>query len=507
MNKEILMVVDVVSNEKGVAKDIIFEAIEAALASATKKRAREDIESRVSINRETGDYDTFRLWEIIEDDIELLEFPTRQIRLSDASEKDPSLGLGEFVEEPMDSVEFGRIAAQTAKQVIVQKVREAERNQVIEAYQDRVGEMVGGIVKRVERNGVIVDLGQNAEALISREEMIPREAVRPGDRVRAYLKNVRSEIRGPQLFLSRTAPELLIELFKIEVPEINEGMIDIINGARDPGSRAKIAVKANDPRIDPIGACVGMRGSRVQAVSNELGGERVDIILWDENPAQFVINAMAPAEVASILVDEDSHSMEVAVDEENLSQAIGRGGQNVRLASQLSGWVLNVMSVQQADEKNEVESQELAKIFMDHLGVDEEVANILVQEGFSSIEEVAYVPENELTEVAEFDESLVKEIRDRARDVMLTRAIVSEEKLVETGPAEDLLAMDGMNESIAYELAAKGIITVEDLADQAVDDLMEIEGMNEETAGKLIMTARIPWFEAEEEKTRRGTDA
>jgi N utilization substance protein A len=394
MNKEILMVVDVVSNEKGVAKDIIFEAIEAALASATKKRAREDIESRVSINRETGDYDTFRQWEIIEDDIELLEFPTRQICLSDAKEKDPSLNLGEFVEEPMDSVEFGRIAAQTAKQVIVQKVREAERNQVIEAYQDRVGEMVGGIVKRVERNGVIVDLGQNAEALVSRDEMIPREAVRPGDRVRAYLKSVRSELRGPQLFLSRTAPELLIELFKIEVPEINEGMIDIINGARDPGSRAKIAVKANDPRIDPIGACVGMRGSRVQAVSNELGGERVDIILWDDNPAQFVINAMAPAEVASILVDEDSHSMEVAVDEENLSQAIGRGGQNVRLASQLTGWVLNVMSVQQADEKNEVESLELAKIFMDHLGVDEEVANILVQEGFSSIEEVAYVPEN-----------------------------------------------------------------------------------------------------------------
>ncbi|MGY8814174.1 MAG: transcription termination factor NusA [Gammaproteobacteria bacterium] len=507
MNKEILMVVDVVSNEKGVAKDIIFEAIEAALASATKKRAREDIESRVSINRETGDYDTFRQWEIIEDDIELLEFPTRQICLSDAKEKDPSLNLGEFVEEPMDSVEFGRIAAQTAKQVIVQKVREAERNQVIEAYQDRVGEMVGGIVKRVERNGVIVDLGQNAEALVSRDEMIPREAVRPGDRVRAYLKSVRSELRGPQLFLSRTAPELLIELFKIEVPEINEGMIDIINGARDPGSRAKIAVKANDPRIDPIGACVGMRGSRVQAVSNELGGERVDIILWDDNPAQFVINAMAPAEVASILVDEDSHSMEVAVDEENLSQAIGRGGQNVRLASQLTGWVLNVMSVQQADEKNEVESLELAKIFMDHLGVDEEVANILVQEGFSSIEEVAYVPENELTEVAEFDESLVKEIRDRARDVMLTRAIVSEEKLVETGPAEDLLAMDGMNESIAYELAAKGIITVEDLADQAVDELMEIEGMNEETAGKLIMTARIPWFEAEDEKNRRETDA
>ena len=356
------------------------------------------------------------------------------------------------------------------------------------------------LLNESERSGVIVDLGSNAEALISREEMIPREAVRPGDRLRAYLKDVRSEPRGPQLFLSRTAPELLIELFKIEVPEINEGMIEIISGARDPGSRAKIAVKANDPRIDPIGACVGMRGSRVQAVSNELGGERVDIILWDDNPAQFVINAMAPAEVASILVDEDSNIMEVAVDEENLSQAIGRGGQNVRLASELSGWILNVMSVQQADEKSEKESQVLSEMFKDHLGVDEEVANILVQEGFSSIEEVAYVPDNEMLGIEEFDESLVKEIRDRARDVILTRAIVSEEKLMDTQPAEDLLSLDGMSDALAYELAGKGIITAEDLAEQAVDDLLEIEGMDEETAGKLIMTARIPWFEAEDEK-------
>jgi transcription termination/antitermination protein NusA len=508
MNKEILMVVDVVSNEKGVGKEIIFEAIEAALASATKKRHREDIEVRVAIDRETGDYDTFRQWEIVEDELEIVEFPDHQIRFSDASEDNKAINVGDFIEEPMDSVEFGRIAAQTAKQVIVQKVREAERNQVVEAYQDRVGEMVGGIVKRVERSGVIVDLGSNAEALISREEMIPREAVRPGDRLRAYLKDVRSEPRGPQLFLSRTAPELLIELFKIEVPEINEGMIEIISGARDPGSRAKIAVKANDPRIDPIGACVGMRGSRVQAVSNELGGERVDIILWDDNPAQFVINAMAPAEVASILVDEDSNSMEVAVDEENLSQAIGRGGQNVRLASELSGWILNVMSVQQADEKSEKESQVLSEMFKDHLGVDEEVANILVQEGFSSIEEVAYVPDNEMLGIEEFDESLVKEIRDRARDVITTRAIVSEEKLMDTQPAEDLLSLEGMSDALAYELAGKGIITAEDLAEQAVDDLLEIEGMDEETAGKLIMTARIPWFEAEEEKNAgSATDA
>jgi N utilization substance protein A len=507
MNKDILTVVDVVSNEKGVSKEIIFEAIEAALASATKKRQREDIEVRVAIDRETGDYETFRRWLVLEDDSEPLEFPTREIRLSDARNDNPDIQVGDYIEEPMKSVEFGRIAAQTAKQVIVQKVREAERNQVVDAYKDRVGEMVSGVVKRVERGSVIMDLGNNAEAIIPREEMIPREAIRPGDRIRAYLREVRPESRGPQLFLSRTAPELLIELFKLEVPEINEGLIEIINGARDPGSRAKIAVKANDPRIDPIGACVGMRGSRVQAVSNELAGERVDIILWDENPAQFVINAMAPAEVVSILVDEDSHSMDVAVAEENLSQAIGRGGQNVKLASELSQWELNVMSVEQADEKSEAEAQNLSKMFMDQLDVDEEVANILVQEGFSSIEEVAYVPENEMVEIEEFDESLVNELRDRARDVMLTRAIVSEEKLSDAEPAQDLLQMEGMNEALAYELASKGVVTMEDLAEQSVDELLGIHGLDEERAGELIMTARKPWFEAEEQSSEGIADA
>jgi len=494
------MVVDVVSNEKGVSKEIIFEAIEAALASATKKRNREDVEVRVSIDRKTGDYETFRRWDVLEDSDEPMEFPTRQIRLSAAQEHNPDIKVGDFIEEPMPSVEFGRIAAQTAKQVIVQKVREAERAQIINAYQDRVGEMVGGVVKRVERSGVILDLGNNAEAFIPREYMIPREAVRPGDRLRAYLYEVRSESRGPQLFLSRTAPELLIELFKLEVPEINEGMITIINGARDPGARAKIAVKANDPRIDPIGACVGMRGSRVQAVSNELAGERVDIILWDENPAQFVINAMAPAEVASILVDEEAHSMDVAVDEENLSQAIGRGGQNVRLASELAQWELNVMSVEQADEKSEAETQTLQKMFMEQLDVDEEVAIILVQEGFSSIEEVAYVPENEMMKIEEFDPELVTQLRERARDVMVTRAIVSEEKLVDAVPAQDLLNMQGMDEALAYEMARHGIVTMEDLAEQSIDDLMEIEELDEEKAGKLIMTARIPWFESNDQK-------
>jgi len=507
MNKEILLVVDVVSNERGVAKDIIFEAIEAALASATKKRNREDIEARVAVNRETGDYETFRRWEVMPDGPDPLEFPTRQIKLADARERNPGIDVAGFIEEPMASVEFGRIAAQTAKQVIVQKVREAERSQVIEAYKDRVGEMVSGVIKRVERGGVILDLGGNAEALVSRDQMIPREAVRPGDRLRAFLKEVRPEPRGPQLFLSRTAPELLIELFKIEVPEINEGLIEIISGARDPGSRAKIAVKARDPRIDPIGACVGMRGSRVQAVSNELAGERVDIILWDDNPAQFAINAMAPAEVVSIMVDEDAHSMDVVVAEENLSQAIGRGGQNVKLASELTGWELNLMSVEQAEQKNEAESTTLQKLFMEQLDVDAEVANILVQEGFSSIEEVAYVPENEMLEIEEFDADLVAEIRGRARDVMLTRAITSEEKFADAVPAEDLLNMEGMDDALAYELAGRGVVTMENLADQAVDDLLEIEGMERERAASLIMTARKPWFETAEQSGAGVADA
>lgn len=505
MNKEILMVVDAVSAEKEVPKSVIFEAIEAALASATKKRNREDIEVRVSIDRETGDYETFRCWEVMDNDPESLEAPTRQISLDDAlqktnqNENSENIDIGGFIEEPMDSVEFGRIAAQAAKQVIVQKVREAERARAIDTYGDRVGEMVGGIVKRTERNGVIIDLGKNAEAFIPREEIIPRESMRSGDRIRAYLKEIKSEVtRGPQLYLSRTAPELLIELFKIEVPEINEGMIEIINGARDPGARAKISVKANDPRIDPIGACVGMRGSRVQAVSNELGGERVDIILWDDNPAQYVINAMAPAEVSSIMVDEDERVIDIAVTDENLSQAIGRGGQNVKLACELTGWELNVMSVEQANEKSEQESEVLQAMFMEKLDVDEEVAIILAQEGFSSIEEIAYVPENEMLGIEEFDNELVNALRERAKDIMLTTAIAKEEKLGDAVPADDLLNMEGMERPLAYELASMGIITMEDLAEQSVDELLVISGMEKDRAGELIMTARIPWFENEE---------
>jgi N utilization substance protein A len=502
MSKEILLVVDAVSNEKGVDKEIIFEAIEAALASATKKRALAEIDARVKIDRKTGDYETFRRWEVIPDVDEEgnpypMEFPARQTTLAAAREENPDVQVGDFVEEETESVEFGRIGAQTAKQVIVQKVREAERAQVVDAFNDRVGELVTGIVKRVERGNVYLDLGGNSEAVIYREDMIPRESVRAGDRLRGYLREVRSEPRGPQLFVSRVAPQFLIELFKLEVPEVGQGLIEILGAARDPGMRAKIAVKSNDPRIDPVGACVGMRGSRVQTVSTELSGERVDIILWDDNPAQFVVNAMSPAEVVSIVVDEDAHSMDVAVNTEQLSQAIGRGGQNVRLASELTGWTLNVMDEAQAEEKSEAEAQSLQQLFMDQLDVDEEIAAILVQEGFSSVEEVAYVPTQELLEVEEFDEGMVEELRGRARDVLITRAIVSEEQLGDAKPAQDLLEMEGMDRELAYVLAGRGVVTMEDLAEQSVDELMEIEGMDEERAGSLIMTARAPWFAEE----------
>lgn len=500
MNKEILLVVEAMSNEKGVSKDIIFEAIEAALATATKKRHTDDIDVRIAINRETGDYQSFRRWQVIDnsDDEAMAGFlPDSQTKLNDARQINPAISSGEFIEEPMESAAFGRIAAQTARQVIVQKVRDAERAQIVEAYSERRGELVTGVVKRVERGNVILDLGSNAEAMIGRDEMIPREAVRPGDRVRGYLREVRSESRGPQLFVSRTAPELLIELFKLEVPEVGENLIEIKGAARDPGLRAKIGVKSNEPRIDPVGACVGMRGSRVQAVSGELAGERIDIILWDENPAQFVINAMSPAEVISIVVDEDAHSMDVAVAEEQLSQAIGRGGQNVRLASQLTGWELNVMTEVQADEKGEAEAEALQKLFMEQLDVDMDVAAILVQEGFSSIEEVAYVPIQEMARIEEFDEQLVEELRSRAKDVLLTRAIATEERLSEKGAAKDLLEMEGMDEALAHVLVSRGVVTMEELAEQSVDDLTDIEGMDVERAGKLIMTARAPWFRDE----------
>ena len=454
---------------------------------------------RVAIDRKTGEYETFRRWKVFADDSTELEVPEHELRLEDALDIDPAAVVDGFVEVPMESVAFGRIAAQTAKQVIVQKVREAERAQVVDEYKDRVMTLVSGIVKRVDRNGVYVDLGGNAEGFVPREHMIPREIVRPQDRIKALLREVRSEARGPQLFLSRTAPEFLIELFKIEVPEVGQGLIQILGAARDPGARAKIAVKSLEPRIDPVGACVGMRGSRVQAVSNEIAGERVDIIPWVDNMAQFVINAMQPAEVTSIVVDEDAHSMDIAVTEERLSQAIGRGGQNVRLASELTGWRLNVMSEQAATEKSEAEQNELRDLFMKQLDVDEDVATILVQEGFSTIEEIAYVPTTELLGIEEFDEEIVEELRNRARDVLLTMAIASEEKIDQSEPAQDLLDLDGMDTELAFELAARGIRTRDDLAEQAVDDLEDVPGLDPERAGKLIMAARAHWFENEEQ--------
>ena len=496
VNKEILMVVDAVSNEKGVDKEIIFEALEAALASATRKKYGEELDARVAIDRKTGDYDTFRRWKVFADDSTELEVPERELRLEDGLDIDPAVAPGGFVEQPMESVAFGRIAAQQAKQVIVQKVREAERAQVVEQYRDRVGQLVSGVVKRVDRNGIYVDLGSNAEGFVPRTDMIPREQAKPQDRVKAYLKDVRSEPRGPQLFLTRTAPEFLVELFKLEVPEVGQGLIQILGAARDPGVRAKIAVRSNDPRIDPVGACVGMRGSRVQAVSNEIAGERVDIIPHDANAAQFVINAMSPAEVLSIVVDEESHSMDIAVAEEKLSQAIGRGGQNIRLASQLSGWDLNIMTESDAEAKSETEARGLVELFMKQLDVDEDVATILAQEGFSTIEEVAYVPQAELIAIQEFDANIVKELRNRARDVLLTQAIASEESLDQSMPADDLLLLEGMSPDLALALARRGVRTREDLADQSVDDLADIEGLAAEEAGKLIMTARAPWFEA-----------
>lgn len=485
MNKEILLVVDVVSNEKGVSKEVIFDALECAITSATKKRYNNEIEARTHIDRRTGDYLAYRRWQVVEDD--LVEDQT-QISLTEAQKLNPNISVGEWIEEPIKSVNFDRIGAQTAKQVIVQKIREAERAQIFDAYKEREGELISGVVKRVERGNIILDLGNNAEAFIAREEMIPRETVRPGDRLRGYLRSVRPEPRGPQIFLSRTAPELLVNLFKMEVPEIAEQFLDIMGATRDPGLRAKIAVKPNDPRIDPVGACVGMRGSRVQAISNELSGERVDIILFDENPAQYVINAMAPAEVVSIIIDEKSHSMDVVVREEQLSQAIGRNGQNVRLASQLTGWNLNVMTEAHVDEKQEQEALTILKLFMEELEVEEDIAQILVQEGFSSLEEVAYIPFNEMLEIKDFDEEIVKELLTRANEALLTKSEnVSEEA---ASPNQNLLTLAGMNEKWAQVLASRGITSLDILAEQSVSDLMTLPGMDEAYAGQLITTAR-----------------
>ncbi|WP_198780764.1 transcription termination factor NusA [Shewanella putrefaciens] len=495
MNKEILLVAEAVSNEKAVPREKIFEALEIALATATKKKYEGDIDVRVSIDRKTGGYETFRRWMVVDDHGEALENPFREITLEAARYENPDIQPGEYIEDDIESVVFDRITTQTAKQVIVQKVREAERAQVVEQFQDKEGELITGVVKKATRESVVVDLGSNADGVLFREDLISRESFRPGDRVRALLYSVRPEARGAQLFLTRTKPEMLIELFRVEVPEIADELIEVMGAARDPGARAKIAVKSNDRRIDPIGACVGMRGARVQAVSNELGGERVDIVLWDDNPAQYVINAMAPADVASIIVDEDNHSMDIAVEADSLAQAIGRNGQNVRLATQLTGWELNVMTVEDMNKKHQAESAKVMSLFVSSLDVDEDFAQVLADEGFTSLEEIAYVPVSELLAIDGFDEDLVEALRERAKAAISTRALATEEALDGVEPSDELLALEGVERHLAYVLASKGIVTLEDLAEQGIDDLIEIEELTEEKAGALIMAARnICWF-------------
>lgn len=494
MNKEILLVVDAVSNEKAVPREKIFQALETALATATKKKYEGDIEVRVAIDRKTGDFDTFRRWQTVEGD-GIMQNPYREISLDAARFDDPSIELGDFIEEQIESITFDRITTQTAKQVIVQKVREAERAQIVEQFRDQEGSIVTGVVKKVTRDSVVIDLGSNAEGVIYREDMLPRESFRNGDRVRGLLAAVKPEARGSQLFVSRTHPDFLKELFRIEVPEIGEEIIEIKGAARDPGSRAKIAVKTNDRRIDPVGACVGMRGARVQAVSGELAGERIDIVLWDDNPAQFVINAMAPADVASLVVDEDNHTMDIAVISSNLAQAIGRNGQNVRLASQLSGWELNVMTVEDMQSKHQVEKDRILNLFTQALDIDDDFAELLVDEGFSTVEEIAYVPLSELQRIEDLDDEQIEQLRDRAKQALSTQALAKEETLAGAKPADDLLALDGMTQDLAYELAARGISTLEDLAEQGIDDLSGIPEMTEQKAGELIMAARnICWF-------------
>ncbi|EMM2092471.1 TPA: transcription termination/antitermination protein NusA [Enterobacter hormaechei subsp. oharae] len=496
MNKEILAVVEAVSNEKSLPREKIFEALESALATATKKKYEQEIDVRVEIDRKSGDFDTFRRWVIVEE----VTQPTKEITLEAARFEDESLNVGDYVEDQIESVTFDRITTQTAKQVIVQKVREAERALVVDQFRDQEGEIITGVVKKVNRDNISLEIKSeglpgNAEAVILREDMLPRENFRPGDRIRGVLYAVRPEARGAQLFVTRSKPEMLVELFRIEVPEIGEEVIEIKAAARDPGSRAKIAVKTNDKRIDPVGACVGMRGARVQAVSTELGGERIDIVLWDDNPAQFVINAMAPADVASIVVDEDKHTMDIAVEAGNLAQAIGRNGQNVRLASQLSGWELNVMTVDDLQAKHQADAHAAIDTFTKYLDIDEDFATVLVEEGFSTLEELAYVPMKELLEIDGLDEPTVEALRERAKNALTTLALAQEESLGDKKPADDLLNLEGLDRAIAFKLAARGVCTLEDLAEQGVDDLADIEGLTDEKAGELIMAARnICWF-------------
>jgi N utilization substance protein A len=489
MSRDLLLQADALAREKNVAKDIVFGALEMAIASATKKRFPEEVDVRVTIDRDTGDFEAFRRWQVMPD--ELVEFPAYQIPLSEAQAQYGEVGVDDFIEEPLEAVEFGRIGAQAAKQVILQKIRDAEREQLLQDFLARNEKLVTGSIKRIERGNAIIEAGR-VEAVLPRDQMISKENLRVGDRVRAYLLRIDRGQRGPQLVLSRTCPEFIMELFRLEVPEIEQGLLEIKSAARDSGVRAKIAVKANDARIDPIGTCVGMRGSRVQAVTQELAGERVDIVLWSQDPAQFVIGALAPAEVSSIIVDEDKHSMDVVVDEENLAIAIGRSGQNVRLASELTGWNINLMTEAESQKKSDEEASGVRAVFMEKLDVDEEVANILIQEGFSTVEEVAYVPLQEMLEIEAFDEATVNELRNRARDALLVQAIRSEEQSENVDP--ELRNLEGMDGELLVRLAGAGIITRDDLADLAVDELVEMGGVDDECAKALIMKAREHWF-------------
>src|SRR5512139_3961171 len=489
MSRDILLLVDALAREKNVAKDTVFLALEMALASATKKRFKDEVDVRVEIDRETGEYRAFRRWTVVPD--EEHEEPAHQVAITDALAENAEAKLGDVFEEPLEPETFGRIGAQAAKQVILQKIRDAEREQILNDFLERGESLVTGTVKRAERGNLIVESGR-VEALLPRDHLIPKENLRVGDRVRAYIDKIDRQARGPQLILSRIAPDFLVKLFELEVPEIEEGLLEIKAAARDPGLRAKIAVVSHDPRIDPIGTCIGLRGSRVTSVTNELAGERVDIIHWSADPAQYVIHALAPAEVSSIVVDEDKHSMDVVVDEEQLAMAIGRGGQNVRLASELTGWDLNIMSREAAEAKQSTESGKTLALFIEKLDVDEEVAQILVDEGFSTLEEVAYVPLNEMLEIEAFDEDLVNELRNRARNALLTAAIVGEEQV--EASAGDLLSLEGMDAETARILASKGVHTTEDLAELAVDELTEMAAMDADRAKQLIMAARAPWF-------------
>ncbi len=490
MSREILLLVDALAREKNVAKDIVFSALETALASATKKRIHDDADVVVSIDRDSGDYTSKRRWLVMLD--EEVANDEAEMGIIDARELRADVQIGDYIEEELEPIDFGRIGAQAAKQVILQKIRDAEREQVLNDFLDRKEFLVSGSIKRMERGNAIIEVGR-MEAVLPRDQQIPRENLRVGDRVKAFLLRIDRGARGPQLVLSRTAPEFLMKLFELEVPEIEDGLLELKACARDAGLRAKIAVKSNDQRIDPIGTCVGLRGSRVTAVRNEIAGEQIDIILFSQDPAQFVVAALQPAEVVSIVVDEESHAMDVVVDENNLAIAIGRSGQNVKLASELTGWTINLMSEQESAEKTAQEQQGLRALFMEKLDVDEEVADILIEEGFSSLEEVAYVPLSEMLEIEAFDEDTVNELRNRARNVLLTEAIVTEEQLEKV--SDDLLGLEGMDKSLAATLAQQGIRTRDDLADLAVDELVEMAGIDEERAKALISVARAHWFE------------